>query len=197
MDSDPTPERPDSPDSEPLPFFVEPPPVVADLVAPPPPPRLPPPPPIVLILAGIECGVLGAIVMIGWFAFQAILDRQYWWAMLNLWGAGVYHNRVFSMGLGAATLAGAATHLFAHGVAGAVWSVAAARLWNRWAYFAGAFIASALTYWVMMNLFWPAVAPVVARFSHFASSTAAYILFAAVLSRSGYRARQLQASWTA
>lgn len=76
-------------------------------VAPPPPPPLPPPGAVPSLLAGLESGILGAVLMIAWFALDSIWERQYWWAMLNLWGAGVYHNRVFSMGFGVATLAGA------------------------------------------------------------------------------------------
>lgn len=177
----------------------EPPPIYQDAespaVAPPPVYRAPLPGAVPRLLAGLESGILGAVVMIGWFALDAVLERQYWWAMLNLWGAGVYHNRVFSMGFGMATLAGVSTHFFLHGVGGAIWSLAAARMSNYWLHLAGSLVAAAVWYSVLMYGFWPAVAPVVSRISPIPATLLAYLLFGAALSRNARRARQLDAVW--
>lgn len=181
--------------------MVPPPPLIEDLpvyiepAAPPPPVVIPIPPVAPRLLAGIESGVLGAAVMILWFGLDSLLERQYWWAMLNLWGASVYHNRVFSMGFGIATLAGAATHFFLHGVAGGVWGVVAGRMSNYWLHLACSLLAAALWYWVLMHTFWPAVAPVVSRITPIPATPLAYFLFGAAISRNAYRARQLDAVW--
>lgn len=147
------------------------------------------------LLAGLESGVIGAAVMILWFAMDSLLERQYWWAMLNLWGASVYQNRVFSMGFGVATLAGASTHFFLHGLGGALWSLAAARISNYWLHLFCSFAAAAAWYFVLMYAFWPAVAPVVSRITPLPASLPAYLLFGAALSRNAFRARQLRAIW--
>jgi len=166
-----------------------------------PPPEPPPiyeppvPGPVLRLLAGVESGVIGAGVMIAWFAMDSFLESQYWWAMLNLWGASVYHNRVFSMGFGAATLAGACTHFFLHGLGGALWALAAARISNYWLHLIFSFAAAAAWYWILMNTFWPAVAPAVSRLTPLPASILAYLLFGAALSRNAYRARQLNAVW--
>ncbi|MFN0102669.1 MAG: hypothetical protein ACKV2U_11335 [Bryobacteraceae bacterium] len=163
---------------------VEPPPVVT-------PRPVPAPGPIPRLLAGLESGILGAAVMIGWFAVDSLLERQYWWAMLNLWGASVYHNRVFSMGFGVATLAGASTHFFLHGLGGALWSLLAGRMSNYWLHLIGSFVAAAVWYYLLMHAFWPAVAPVVSRITPLPATLLAYFLFGAALSRNAQRARQL------
>jgi hypothetical protein len=177
----------------------EPPPLVIDTgVSPPAPPPIysaPLPGPVPRLLAGLESGILGAAVMIGWFALDAFLERQYWWAMLNLWGASVYHNRVFSMGFGLATLAGASTHFFLHGIGGALWSLLAAKISNYWLHLLGSFVAAAAWYWVLMHAFWPAVAPVVSRITPLPTTILAYFLFGAALSRNAHRARQLSSIW--
>lgn len=175
--------------AEPPPVYVEPPPVV-----PPPPPAPPEPPPGMLprALAGLESGVLGAAVMIGWFALDSLTERQYWWAMLNLWGAAAYQNRVFSMGMGKATLAGASMHFFLHGLGGALWGLAGGRIANYWLHLAASFVAAACWYWLLMGAFWPLVAPVVSRITPVPATWLAYVLFGAALSRTIHRARQLR-----
>lgn len=174
---------------------VEPAAASADEAPAPPPYVVAPPRPIVRVLAGIESGVLGAAVMIGWFALDSVLERQYWWAMLNLWGAGVYHNRVFTMGLGIATVAGASFHFFLHGVGGALWSLAAGRINNFWLHLAGSFAAAAGWYLFVMHGFWPVVAPVVSRVAPAPATILAYFLFGAAISRNAQRARELDAFW--
>ncbi len=168
---------------------------ISEPEAPPPPPPFPAIAPLHLALAGLESGILGAALMIGWFALDSLFERQYWWAILNLWGSAVYHNRVFSMGLGIATIAGAATHFFLHGAAGAVWSLAAGRLRNQWIHLAASFGASALWYIALHYAFWPFVSPVVPRASPMPATLLAYVLFGAALSRNPFRATQLSWAW--
>ena len=173
------------------------PPILLEALAPEPPPIYAPPVPgpVLRLLAGVESGVIGAGVMIAWFAMDSFLESQYWWAMLNLWGASVYHNRVFSMGFGAATLAGACTHFFLHGLGGALWALLAARISNYWLHLVFSFAAAGAWYCILMFTFWPAVAPAVSRLTPLPASILAYFLFGAALSRNAHRARQLNAVW--
>lgn len=174
--------------------FLAPPPPPPPVYVPPPPP-LPAPGAVARLLAGLESGILGGFVMIGWFALDSILERQYWWAILNLWGASVYHNRVFSMGFGIATLAGASCHFFLHGVAGALWALIAGRMSNYWLHLFCSLGAAAAWYLFLMHAFWPAVAPVVARISPVPATLLAYFLFGAAISRNPSRARQIEHIW--
>jgi|GEM_PF-1292444 len=178
---------------EPPPFADEP--VILPAPAPPPVYIAPIPGAVPRLLAGLESGVLGAAVMIAWFAMDAFLERQYWWAMLNLWGASVYHNRVFSMGFGIATLAGASTHFFLHGIGGALWSLVAAKISNYWLHLFCSFAAAGVWYFLLMYAFWPTVAPVVSRMMPLPATLLAYFLFGAALSRNSQRARQLGSVW--
>ena len=159
------------------------------------PPPFPDPAPLHLALAGLESGILGATLMIGWFALDSLFERQYWWAILNLWGSSVFHNRVFSMGLGMATIAGAATHFFLHGAAGVLAALSTGRLRNQWGIVAASFGASALFYAVLYHAFWPLVSPVVPRASPMPATLLAYVLFGAALSRNPFRAAQLSWVW--
>ena len=164
-------------------------------VAPPPPPPLPPPGAVPSLLAGLESGILGAVLMIAWFALDSIWERQYWWAMLNLWGAGVYHNRVFSMGFGVATLAGASMHFFLHGIAGALWALLGSRISNYWLHLVCSFGAAAALHLFLLYAFWPTVAPVVSRLTPLPATALAYFLFGAAMSRTAHRAREIGLIW--
>ncbi len=183
------------PEAEAIPQLASPPPLVEPAPAPPPVWEPPPPRVVVRMLAGVETGILGALVMIGWFALDAMMERQYWWAMLNLWGSTVYHNRVFSMGLGMATLAGAAIHFFLHGLGGAAWGLVAGRAKSFWMQLGGSFAAAAIWYVFLMTAVWPAIAPLVNRISPHPATWLAYVLFGATLSRCAQRARTIEAGW--
>ncbi|MBM3788064.1 MAG: hypothetical protein FJW30_27270 [Acidobacteria bacterium] len=133
--------------------------------------------------------------MTAWFALDSILERQYWWAILNLWGAAVFHNRVFTMGFGLATLTGGATLFFLHGIGGIVWALIGARLRNPWLHLVLSFAAAAVWYLVLLHGFWQAAAPVVTRMSPMPATILAYVLYGAALSRNAFRARQLGLVW--
>lgn len=160
---------------------------------------LPPPVPVPnvwpRVLAGLESGILGATCMVAWFALEAQFENQYWWAMLNLWGAGVYQSRVLTMGFGIATLSGAAMHVFLHGAGGAAWGLLGGRITNGWWHLVCSFCVAAGWYLFLMQWFWPVVAPVVSRVSPVPATPLAYLLFGAAISRNFRRSRQLDAAF--
>lgn len=73
------------------------------------PPDLPPPPAWVFrVLAGIDTGAVAGLILLVWFAVHSRLLREPWWAKFNLAAAPFFGERIFVMGPGLATLAGAA-----------------------------------------------------------------------------------------
>ncbi len=71
------------------------------------------------ILVGIEAGILGGAIMLGWFALMAPLLDEPWWSMPNRLGSALFAGATRS-GFGLVTLAGVAVHLCTSGLAGAV-----------------------------------------------------------------------------
>jgi hypothetical protein len=72
------------------------------------------------ILAGIEIGVIGGIIMLLWLALCAPLVGQPWWSIVNLLASHSYSARVVRGGPGMVTLSGIALQIAAAGVVGAI-----------------------------------------------------------------------------
>jgi hypothetical protein len=72
------------------------------------------------VLAGLEIGILGGLVMLAWFALSSPLIGQPWWTVPNLFASSMYTSRAVRFGPGTVTLFGAAVHLCLAGLVGAV-----------------------------------------------------------------------------
>jgi len=192
--SPPTPPPPLAEPPAPPPFVVAPPPlpVLAPLVP------APAPVPVErthLLFAGLETGVLGAGLMLVWFVLDSLVERQQWWAILNLWGAAIYGNVVFRMSLGKASLAGAALHLFLGGVAGAVIALAIGRLHRFVLVLLASMGVGFIWYWVLQNGILRTLNPLIPRMTPQPATILAHLLFAAVLTRIPGRSLRLAAAW--
>jgi hypothetical protein len=188
--SPPPPPAPEEP-PEPPPFVVFP--------AAPPPPVLVVPPPAAeakhLLLAGLESGVLGAGLMMLWYALDSLVERQHWWAMLNLWGAAIYGDAVFRMSLGKASLAGAALHVCLGGLAGAVMALALGRLHRFSLLILAALVGGGLWYGMLQYGILRWLHPLIPRMTPQPATVLAHLLYAAVLTRIPGRSARLAVAW--
>ncbi len=77
------------------------------------------------LLAGLDTGLAGAVVLVGWFLFHSWLTGEFWWAKLNVAGALFYGSSVYTMGFGRASLAGASLLLVLYTVIGGLFGLIA------------------------------------------------------------------------
>ncbi len=133
--------------------------------------------------------------MLLWFVLDSLVERQQWWAILNLWGAAIYGNAVFRMSLGKASLAGAALHLFLGGLAGAVIALAIGRLRPFVLVLLASVGAGFLWYWVLQNGILRTLNPLIPRMTPQPATILAHLLFAAVLTRIPGRGIRLAEAW--
>src|SRR5260370_11725326 len=70
------------------------------------------------ILAGLEAGILGGLLMALWLALIAPVLGGPWWFVLNLFASYTYDIRAIRGGAGMATLTGVAIEVLAGGVLG-------------------------------------------------------------------------------
>jgi hypothetical protein len=68
--------------------------------------------------AGLDTGTTGGVLVLLWVVLQGVVAGQYWWAKLNVVSAVFYGDAVFHMGLGRASLAGAALLLVVYALLG-------------------------------------------------------------------------------
>src|ERR1700710_982188 len=70
------------------------------------------------ILAGLEAGILGGLLMALWLALIAPVLGRPWWFVLNLFASYTYDIRAIRDGAGMATLTGVAIQVLAGGMLG-------------------------------------------------------------------------------
>ncbi len=143
----------------------------------------------------MESGVLGAVLMMAWFSLDSLVERQQWWAVLNLWGSAIYGNAVFRMSLGKASLAGAALHIFLGGVAGAVIALALGRIQRFGLVVLAAMVAGVVWYGILQHGIFRSFNPLIVRMTPQPATLLAHILYAAVLTRIPGRGMSLAAAW--
>lgn len=142
------------------------------------------------LLAGIDTGLAGAIVVVGWFMFHSWLTGEFWWAKLNVAGAIFYGSPVYTMGFGRASLAGAALLLVIYSLLGGLFGLLARPGGFTRNLLLGMLVAmtwhafSQRYFWRRLDSFGPAYYPVL-------STLPAHLIFGLSLSRFANRFQRL------
>ena len=110
---------------------------------------------------GVQAGVIGGVVMLGFEMLASIFRGRVWWESANILGSTFYGVRAFHTRAGMATVAGAALHLVITGSIGLGFAAAlGSRLSRRWLMIAG--IAAGIGWFYLGDaLFWQRVNPLV------------------------------------
>jgi len=72
------------------------------------------------VLAGLDVGLYGALLVLACLCFHSWLRGEFWWSKLNVAGSFFYGEQAFQAGLGHVTLAGTALLLLIYSALGAV-----------------------------------------------------------------------------
>jgi hypothetical protein len=108
---------------------------------------------------GIEAGVVGGMVALGFLVFASILARQGWWQIPNLLGSTFYGNRAFRAGASMATLSGMALQFVITGSIGAAFALVCARIKRRGRIFLLGILTGLAWHYLGEALFWPHINP--------------------------------------
>jgi hypothetical protein len=108
---------------------------------------------------GIEAGVVGGLVALGFLVFASILARQGWWQIPNLLGSTFYGNRAFRAGVSMATLSGMALQFVISGSIGAAFALICGRIKRRGRIFLLGILTGLVWHYLGEALFWPHVNP--------------------------------------
>jgi hypothetical protein len=152
--------------------------------------------PLVTLLAGIETGVLGGVLMVLWFGANSTFAGQRWWAMLNLYGGSVYGDRTFQTGFGLATAAGFATQVLLQVVGAVAIAFLLVRLRKYWAVTLAASALGTCWYFLCQWSIWGMLYDRVPQLTPQPATLIAHLLFTATLCRIPRRALQLAANWS-
>ena len=126
-------------------------------------------------LAGFELGVLGGLLMLGWYVLSAPVIGQPWWTIPNLLASKYFSYSVLRAGPGFPTLAGTAFQLVTAGVigAGVGFVLPIGRL--------GGVAVSAAWYLGCFFYLWPRVAPLAPAYTPQILVMAGFFVFGSTL----------------
>jgi len=131
--------------------------------------------------------VVGALLALGWLALYSRLTGEFWWSRFNVAAAPLFGNRVFTVGLGFATLTGASLLLIGFSLLGAVLG----RLTPvppRWYRSLGVSMLGTLIVFVLAQRWlWPAIHPFARSYFTAPATLPAHILFGLSMVRLGRR----------
>jgi hypothetical protein len=152
------------------------------------------------MLAGADVGVAGGALVLFWLTLVARLQGEYWWSKWNVAGAVFYGERVYGMGWGRASLAGAAILLLVYALLGVLFSFLARPRGVAFNGMAGLTVAL-LWHQAGVWLFWPQWGPGVAFYLHPVVMLPANVVFGLALIRFGPRFRSVarvfgEAGWS-
>ena len=146
------------------------------------------------LLAGLETGTLAGLVMLLWFALEALRRGMVWYAIPNLLGSAFYGPAALRAGLGRVTLAGISLELAHAGLAGAVFGLIAAKITGFGRALMFGLTAGLVDYAVLYFVVWRHTAPLLARHSPEPATLLAHLLYGVVLSRLPARCSRLEAA---
>jgi hypothetical protein len=131
-------------------------------------------------LAGLEAGVIGALVMLAWFAIASPLIGSEWWAIPNLYASDTVARRGISTGPGIPTAVGAAVLTITGGLVGAL-----AGLLRPRGRLVGLGVAIA---WFLVSqaFLWRWTAPAVPYYASYPLLIAGFFLYGSVLGWHGH-----------
>lgn len=141
-------------------------------------------------LAGIEAGVLGALVIFAFLAAGSLLNGRSIWVEPNLfattfYGGGVYRNHMVR-----ASWTGLALLVVVYGGLGGLWGSIWREQRRRWLGLYGA-MAGLLVYYLFFDVLWQHVNPLVPAYAPDRQLQIAHVLWGVVLARSPLYARRI------
>lgn len=174
-----TPEAPAAAPSEPAPV-----PAASEPLLPPAADVPRPPAPIgVRVLAGLECGVAGGLVMLFWFLADSWLRGDFIWKVPHLFASLYYGDRIFRASFGMVTVTGIALLLVASGSVGILFGCLVARPPHIFRLAIGALVVSMCWYWFDQTVLWRHWLLLVPAYVLPSTMVVAHLLYGLVLSR--------------
>ena len=141
-----------------------------------------------VILAGIEVGILGGLLMLAWLALVSLLYGRTVWHPPNLLATTFYGDLALRRGFRWATLAGMSLHLVVCAGLAVSFSFAVRRLAGRFRVWLLGLLSGLAWYAFGFSYFWQQVNPLVLQYHPPSAMLFAHVLFGSFLGTlPGYR----------
>ena len=135
------------------------------------------------LLAGLEGGIVGALVLLGWLALASAWYRRSVWTTANIMATTFYGEAALAPGFSSRTLAGLALYVVLYGIIGALFGLAVAyRLPGLRVTLIGVLVGLAW-YYLSYTLVWRNLNPLITLYTHNGPMMAGHILYGGFLGR--------------
>jgi hypothetical protein len=134
-----------------------------------------------LALAGIQAGVVGGLILLGYLALDSVWHRRSVWTVPNLLASTFYGASAYRPGFGAGTSAGLALMLFVYGVLGALFGMVIRDHGTRLRVTLAGLIFGTGWFFLSFDLLWKHVNPLVQLYSPDRAMLVGHLLYGGVL----------------
>ena len=135
------------------------------------------------LLAGLEAGIVAALMLLGWLALASAWYRRSIWTTANIMATTFYGEVALTPGFSSHTLAGLALYLVLYGIIGALFGLAVpSRAPGLRMIFMGVLVGLGW-YYLSYALVWRNLNPLITLYTHGGPMMAAHILYGGFLGR--------------
>jgi hypothetical protein len=136
-----------------------------------------------VLLAGLEAGMVGALVFLAWMGITAILERRSFWTPENLMASVFYGGAAIRAGLASTTFSGLALYLLLYSLLGALFAAVFRNRLSRLRLTLAGILFGLGWYFLSFHLIWSSIAPLVTLL-HIESTTMwGHAIYGALLAR--------------
>lgn len=135
------------------------------------------------LLAGLQAGIVGALILIGWLALSSAWYRRSVWMVPNLLSSTFYGEPAFRSGFRLTTFAGLALLLFIYGILGALFGLVIRDNHSRAGVILLGFLFGTGWYFISFGLLWKHWNPLVMLYSPDRAMLVGHVLYGGVLGR--------------
>jgi hypothetical protein len=136
-----------------------------------------------LALAGIQAGIVGGLILLGYLALDSAWHRRSIWTIPNLMASTFYGESAFGPGFSARTSAGLALLFFIYGLLGALFALVIRDHGSRMRVTVLGLIFATGWFFLSFEFLWNHINPLVRLYSPDRAMLMGHLLFGAVLGR--------------
>ena len=134
-----------------------------------------------LALAGIQAGVVGGLILLGYLGLDSMWHRRSVWTVPNLLASTFYGESVYGPRFGARTSAGLALLFFVYGLLGALFGLVIRDQGSRMRVTLFGLIFGAAWFFLSFDFLWKHLNPLVGLYSPDRAMLVGHVLYGAVL----------------
>jgi hypothetical protein len=134
-----------------------------------------------LALAGVQAGVVGALILLGYLALDSKWHQRSVWTVSNLLASTFYGESAYQPGFGAGTSAGLSLLVFLYGVLGAFFGLVVRDHFSRWRVTLLGLIYGTGWFFLSFDVLWNFVNPMVRLYSPDRAMLVGHVLYGGVL----------------